>query len=286
RATSRSGRRGSRLRAPRRPTSAPTAPGPRRCDRHLRRRARPGPAGHSVRARRRPSLEAPRRASDVGRIGSHLIVIGNLEPADDPPPVDNNGRGNWHVLAPGSAAGMDEPVAARYRQVAIGKKAIARAELHGERLAPLVRVGTNRQNLYALVAQLGENGSKTLELADAEGSPVAAIEDEDDRPLITERGEGDRGAGGVRQSEVPRRVNDFENAARGRRWGENEIEIGAEKDQRHRERERGDVRPAGRPPHRGGGDGRAQREAREVERWMVADRRHAQERQVRERGAE
>jgi hypothetical protein len=128
---------------------------------------------------------------------------------------------------------MDEPVAARDRQVAIGEKAIARAELHGQRLAPLVRVGTDRQNLYAFVAQLGENGSKTLELADAEGSPVAAIEDEDDRPLVTECGELHRSAGGVRQGEVRRRLADLEHGAGVREPREDEIEIGAEYEQRH-----------------------------------------------------
>jgi hypothetical protein len=51
--------------------------------------------------------------------------------------------------------GVEEAVALRHREVTIGEEAVPRAELLGQLLAPLVRIGADRQDLDALVAELG-----------------------------------------------------------------------------------------------------------------------------------
>ena len=88
-----------------------------------------------------------------------------------------------------AAVSVQEAVAPCHRQIAVDQESIARMELLGELLALRVGIGADRQDLDALVTELGQDGSKTLELGDAEGSPVAAIEDQDDRRPLAERRE-------------------------------------------------------------------------------------------------
>src|SRR5207249_11193853 len=103
---------------------------------------------------------------------------------DDAAPVDDDRRRSRHVLALVAAACVDETVAPRHREVAIGQEPVARAKPLGELLALLVRIGADHENLNALVTQLGQHSSKSLELGDAEGSPGAAVEDDDDRRTV------------------------------------------------------------------------------------------------------
>src|SRR5438876_489029 len=78
----------------------------------------------------------------------------------------------------------------------------------GELLAALVGIGTDGENLRTARLQLVGDGSKTLELSNAERSPVPAVEDEHDRfPAAIVR-QAHRAAGGVRQREARRRLAD------------------------------------------------------------------------------
>ena len=86
--------------------------------------------------------ERAHRARDLGGVGSYPVVVGEREPADDLASIDDDGRRQRDVPTVGTAAGVDETVAPRHRQVAIGEEAIAGAQALGERLAPLFGVGT------------------------------------------------------------------------------------------------------------------------------------------------
>jgi hypothetical protein len=101
-------------------------------------------------------------------------------------PIDHDRRRSRDVLTLVAAMGVEQAVALRHRQVAIREESVARAQLLGQLLALLVRIGTDRQDLDAFVTELGQDGSKTLELRDAERSPVAAVEDEHDGRALAE----------------------------------------------------------------------------------------------------
>src|SRR6185295_17334704 len=72
------------------------------------------------------ALFAPEGAHDaehVARRGAHLEVASDGEPADDSVAVQYHGGRARHVLAVRSAARVDQAIAPRHREIAVGEEA-------------------------------------------------------------------------------------------------------------------------------------------------------------------
>src|SRR5262252_8015275 len=86
-------------------------------------------------------LERAHGAQDIVRIRANLEVVAHREPADDAVLIQYHGGGTRHVLAIGSAAGVDQAIAARHGEVPVGEESITKAETLGDLLALLVGIG-------------------------------------------------------------------------------------------------------------------------------------------------
>lgn len=123
-------------------------------------------------------LERAHRADDVARIRAHLVVGAKRQPAHDAAAIEQHRGRSGHIAAVGAAVGVHEAIAARDRQVAIGDEAIIQLQPVRQALALRIVIGGDGDDLDPGTLRVGQRGSKTLELGDAERSPVAAIEDQ------------------------------------------------------------------------------------------------------------
>jgi len=146
-------------------------------------------------------------AEHISRLGPGLDVVRERRPPHDACAVDHDGGGTRDVLAALPAPLVEQPEPPGDLQIGVGQEPVVDVEAPRQLLATLVRIGTDREDLGPGRFELVRDGSKTLELACAERSPVAAIEDENDRLAIAIVGEAGRLARRIRQRKIRRRLS-------------------------------------------------------------------------------
>src|SRR5262249_58175912 len=99
------------------------------------------PAPIARASRKQSRLERAHGAQDIVRIRAHLEVVAHREPADDAVLIQHHGGGTRHVLAIGSAAGVDQAIAAGHGVVRVGEESITKTEPIGYLLSLLVAIG-------------------------------------------------------------------------------------------------------------------------------------------------
>ena len=134
--------------------------------------------------------------------------MGEQRPPRDPLAIDDDRGRTRDILAALAAPLMDEAEPPGHREIGVREEAILDAQPVGELLAPLVGIRADREDLGTRRLQLVRDGPKTLELRNAERSPVTAIEDKDDRLLAAVVGQAHRAPRGVGQREIRHRLPD------------------------------------------------------------------------------
>ena len=148
------------------------------------------------------------------------------------------------------SARVPEPVRVDHAEVGIGEDRVVEPRVARERGVRRHRIDDDAGDRAAALAERVDSQLQTLQLRDAEGSPVAAVEDEKEW-LPPEVGEADDLAGLVREREVGRGCADARPLRRGhdghdveeRGEARRDHDVQAEQDPRHEP-------PPGRASHR------------------------------------
>ena len=152
--------------------------------------------------------------------GADADIFGEVFPADGAGAVEEELGGTGDVGGFRAGSFMQEIVAANDFRVWIGEKRKGVALLGAEMFGNGGRVHTDSHGADALGGELGELVLDASQLEVAEGSPVAAVEDEQDglgrrsaRRGGEELREGDGLAGAIGQSEVRYALADLRGAS-------------------------------------------------------------------------
>jgi len=158
-------------------------------------------------------------------------LVGALRPPPhDAVAIEEHGGRTRDVAAARASAPVNQAVPARHREVRVRDEAIVDAQTVGQSLALRVLIGRHGKHFDARALGLGQLGSKTLELGHAERSPVATVENEEDRLLAPVVGKCNGAAAGVAQGEVRRALAEPQRSRLVGDAGEDEVDVGAERE--------------------------------------------------------